>query len=67
MYKIYNNELPEQARLGSDISFSKLLGKIFKEQKLNFTRKKLSLDGRTPQGIITDAVTINKIRELLKE
>jgi hypothetical protein len=66
MYKIYNNQVPEQARLSSDVSFGKLLGKIFKEQKLPLTRKKLAIDGKTPQGIITDAATINKIRELLK-
>ncbi|MGD9731471.1 MAG: DUF3987 domain-containing protein, partial [Desulfamplus sp.] len=67
MYKIYNNQVPEQARLSSDVSFGKLLGKIFREQKLTLTRKKLAIDGKTPQGIITDAGTINKIRELLKE
>jgi len=63
--QIYNLNAPEQERFDSDKSFGRLLAKTLIGYNLKFTKKKLSIDGKTPQGIVLEQESFGLIKELL--
>jgi hypothetical protein len=63
--QIYNLNAPEQERFDSDKSFGRLLAKTLIGYNLKFTKKKLSINGKTPQGVVLEQESFGLIKELL--
>lgn len=65
--KTYNLNAPDISRVDSDKSFGRLLTKTLSGYNIQFTKKKLSINGKTPQGIIFEQEILERIKELLNQ
>ena len=65
IHKTYNFNAHENARFNSDKSFGRLLVKTLSSYNIQFIKKKLSINGKTPQGIILEQESLELIKKLV--
>ncbi|MCD4735576.1 MAG: DUF3987 domain-containing protein, partial [Bacteroidales bacterium] len=66
MHGVYNNSVPNEAQIGTIVSFGKLIVKTLKEFKIKYEKKKLYLDGKNRQGFIFEKESLESIKKLLE-
>lgn len=62
---VYNNNVPKEAKIESDVSFGKLLVKIMKEFNINYEKKRKLIDGKNYQCCIINAKSLEQIKKIL--
>jgi len=67
IHKTYNDNAPQSSRFNSDKSFGRLLAKTLIGYNIQFTKKKLSINGKTPQGIVLEQKSLELIKKLLNQ
>jgi hypothetical protein len=65
IHTTYNDNAPTNSILNSDKSFGRLIVKTLNGYNIQFIKKKLSINGKTPQGIILEQETLEQIKKLL--